>query len=125
MSTETKPRTTTEVANRLVELCRLGKVLEAQEELFADNVTCVEPSHPGNAPGTTGKAAAIEKGKQFGAMIEEVHSAYISEPVIAGNWFSIAWTMDVTMKGPGRQKMEEILVYHVENGKIVFEQYFF
>jgi hypothetical protein len=58
-------------------------------------------------------------------MIEEVHGGHISEPVVAGNWFSISWTMDITIKGQGRQNMKEIVVYHVENGHIVSEQYFF
>ena len=41
----TSTLTTQEVAARLVELCRKGQVLEAQEELFADEVTSYEPSH--------------------------------------------------------------------------------
>jgi len=124
MSTESKTLTTIEVGNRLVELCRLGKVIEAQNELFADNVSCIEPAN-GHSPSTNTKQAAIAKSEHFGTMIEELHSEHISEPVVAGNWFSISWAMDLTMKGQGRQKMEEIVVYHVENGKIVSEQYFF
>jgi hypothetical protein len=123
MSTEQKQLTAAQVANRLVELCRQGKVLDAQEELFADNVSCIEPPHGGGT--VTGKTAAIEKGKQFAGMIEEVHGAEISDPVVAGNWFSIAWNMEATMKGQGKQKMEEILVYQVKDGKIVSEQYFY
>ena len=124
MSTEAKPLTTIEVGNRLVELCRLGKITDAQNELFADDVTCIEPAN-GHSPSTTGKQAAIAKTEQFSTMIEEVHGGHISEPVVAGNWFSISWTMDITIKGQGRQKMKEIVVYHVENGHIVSEQYFF
>jgi hypothetical protein len=125
MSTEKQHLSTAQVANRLVELCRQGKVLDAQQELFADDVVCTEPAVPGGMPGTTGKEAAIEKGKQFASMIEGVHGAQISDPVIAGNWFSISWSMDVTLKGQGRQKMEEILVYKVQDGKIASEQFFF
>jgi hypothetical protein len=125
MSAEQQYLTTAQVANRLVELCRQGKVLDAQEELFADDVSCIEPPVAGGMPSTNGKVAAIEKGKQFDSMIEEIHGADISDPVIAGSWFSISWTMDVTMKVPGRQKMEEILVYKVKEGKIVSEQYFY
>jgi hypothetical protein len=33
--------------------------------------------------------------------------------------------MDVTMKGMGRMKMDEVAVYEVKNGKIVKEQFFF
>ena len=34
--------TTTEVANKLVELCRQGKIDEVQETLFADNAQSIE-----------------------------------------------------------------------------------
>jgi hypothetical protein len=33
--------------------------------------------------------------------------------------------MDCTMKGMGRQKLEEIAVYEVKDGKIVKEQFFY
>ena len=115
--------TTQQVANRLVELCRTGQILPAQEELFADNVSSIENSGPN--PGTvTGKAEVIEKGKQFSAMIEEVHASEISDPIIAGGRFSISWIFDVTIKGVGRSKMQEICVYEVKDGKILSEQFF-
>ena len=124
MTTEHKHMTTEQVAKRLLELCRQGNVLDAQEELYAEDITCIEPAH-GSAPTVNGKTAALEKGKQFAAMIEEVHGAQISEPVVAGNWFSISWTMEATLKGQGRQKLEEICVYQVKDGQIVSEQFFF
>jgi ketosteroid isomerase-like protein len=33
--------------------------------------------------------------------------------------------MEVTMKGAGRVKMDEVAVYEVRDGKIVKEQFFF
>ncbi len=125
MSTQSTAMTTQDVANRLVELCRKGQVLAAQEELFADNVTSVAPDMKGGTETTVGKEANIEKGKQFASMIEELHSAHISDPVVAGKWASISWSMDVTMAGRGRSQMDEICVYKIENGKIQHEQFFF
>jgi hypothetical protein len=121
----TQAASTEQVAKRLVELCRKGEIIPAQEELFDENVKSVEtsPNHQG-PPVTTGKTTVIEKGKQFSAMIEEVHGSSISDPVVAGRWFSISWLFDVTIKGMGRQKMEEICVYEVKDGKIVSEQFF-
>lgn len=124
MSTQETTMTTQAVANRLVELCRKGEILACQEELFADNVTSIESEMAPGPKTLTGKQENIEKGKQFGAMIEAVHGNVISEPVIAGNYFSISWIFDVTIKGQGRQKMEEIIVYHVKDGKILSEQFF-
>ena len=54
-----------------------------------------------------------------------MHGGYSTDPVIAGNHFSVAMGMDVTMKGMGRIKMDEIAVYEVKEGKIIKEQFFF
>ena len=124
MSTQSTTMTTQDVANRLVELCRTGEIIPCQEELFADDVRSIEASDAMGPKEVSGKAAVIEKGKQFSAMIEEVHGSEISDAVIAGKWFSISWMFDVTIKGMGRQKMEEICVYNVVDGKIVSEQFF-
>jgi hypothetical protein len=37
---------------------------------------------------------------------------------------TITLSMDVTMKGRGRMKLEEVCVYEVKNGKIASEQFF-
>jgi hypothetical protein len=58
-------------------------------------------------------------------MVEEMHGGYSSPPQVAGNHFSVAMGMDVTMKGQGRMKMDEIAVYEVKDGKITKEQFFY
>ena len=55
----------------------------------------------------------------------EVHSGYSTEPVVAGRFFSVAMGMDITFKGMGRMKMDEIAVYEVKDGQIVKEHFFF
>ena len=115
------------IAKRLVELCREGKYEEAQRELYAEDAESIEPDGlpPGALGSVKGLAAIYEKGRQFSAMIEEVHGGSVSEPVVADNWFSVALAMDVTMKGRGRMNMSEICVYRVRDGKIVREQFFY
>ena len=117
--------TTTEVANRLTELCRQGKIHETLTELYADNAISIEPNDSMGPRQQNGLPAIIEKGKMFDSMLEEFHGSTISDPIVAGNYFSISWVLDATMKGRGRMKMEEICVYRVEEGKIVHEQFFF
>ena len=114
--------TTQQVANRLVELCRTGQILEAQEELYADNIVCIEPEHA-FAKSAKGKKAVIEKGKAFASMIEERHGGSFSDPLVQGKHFSIAMSLDATFKGMGRNQLEEVCVYEVKDGKIVFEQF--
>jgi len=115
--------TTQQVADRLVELCRQGKIFETQEELYADDCISIESD---NTPGkeVKGKQAIYEKGKMFESMIEQFHGAEISNPIVAGNRFAITWMMDVTMKDRGRSKMEEVCLYQVKDGKIASEQFF-
>lgn len=120
MSTQQKTRTTQEVADRLVSLCREGKVLEAGEELYADNIVSHE-SPPSPNLLATGKKEVRAKGNQFAEMIEAHHGGKISDPMVVGNYFTITWSMDVTLKGQGRSTMEEIDVYKVQDGKIVEE----
>jgi hypothetical protein len=115
------------IAQRLVALCREGKYEEAQKELYADDAVSIEPE--GLPPGALGNAnglpAIFEKGRKFNAMLETVHGGSVSEPIVAGNWFSISLTLDVTMKGRGRVNMSEICVYGVRSGKIFREQFFY
>jgi hypothetical protein len=116
-----------QIAKRLVELCRQGEYEQAQTELYADDAVSIEPANlpPGALGNATGLPAILEKGHKFHAMLEAVHGGNVSDAVIAGNWFSISMTLDVTMKGRGRVQMSEICVYHVRNGKIAQEQFFY
>jgi|ERR1043165_202399 hypothetical protein len=117
-------KTTEQVANRLVELCRKGQIFEAQQELYADDISCTEPPHA-PAKSAKGKTAVLEKGKQFAAMIEERHGGSFTDPTINGRYFSVGMTLDATFKGMGRNVLEEICVYEVKDGKIVAEQFFY
>ncbi len=116
--------TVQEVANRLVELCRIGDFETALKELYSDNIKSIEvPGSP--APNIEGMEAKIEKSKHFQDSVEAFHSNEISEPLVADSFFSITMKMEVTFKGAGRVTMEEVCVYEVRDGKIVLEQFFF
>ncbi|MEO7922892.1 MAG: nuclear transport factor 2 family protein [Chitinophagaceae bacterium] len=127
MSTQEAVMTTQDVANRFNELAQIGKWEQIQSELYADNAVSIEPAHAaamglGNAEGME---AIRKKGEAFNQMVEEMHGGYSTPPVIGGNHFSVGMGMEVTMKGMGRSKMDEIAVYEVKDGKIVKEQFFF
>ncbi len=115
------------IAKRLVELCRQGQFERAQNELYAKDAQSIEPSgQPDGALGSVkGLDAIKEKGKQFQARTEAMHSLSVSDPIIAGNWFTLSMTMDITMKEFGRMTMAEICVYHVRDGKVDKEQFFY
>lgn len=117
--------TTQEVANKLVELCRQGKYEEAQANLYADSAVSLEPEGGPWPARVEGLDNIKAKAAQWEAMVEEVHSLNVSEPVAAGTHFSIAMENEVTFKGMGRNKMAEIALYEVADGKIVKEQFFY
>ena len=124
-ATQEAVRTTQEIADRLVQLCREGKYEEAQNELFSDDAESIEPPESPGLQSVKGLDQIRKKGQDFNNMVEEIHSGSVSDPVVAGKYISLAMILDATYKGMGRQKMEEIAVYETKDGKIVKEQFFF
>ncbi|NNE33474.1 MAG: nuclear transport factor 2 family protein [Winogradskyella sp.] len=115
---------TSDVAHKWKEMCAEGKNLECVNELYAENVTSKEmPGMPGEI--TTGKENVWKKNKEWLDNVDEFHSGNIGEPVVAGNHFTSKMTFDVTFKDRGRQQMEEVGVWEVNDGKIVNEQFFY
>jgi hypothetical protein len=117
--------TTAEIANRLVSMCRDGKIEEAKEELFAQNIISIEPYESLLPKETKGMQAIREKAQLFIAHVENFYGHTISEPVIAGDFFAISWHTDIQMKGEERKTNNELCVYHVKDGKIISEQFFY
>ncbi len=125
MTTQEAVMTTQDVANRFNELAQSGNWNAIQDELYSDDAVSIEPAHSPGLKTAEGIAAIKEKGKQFGEMVEEMHGGYSNEPIVVGSHFALAMGMDVTMKGQGRTKMDEVAVYEVKDGKIVKEQFFY
>jgi hypothetical protein len=117
--------TTQQVADRLVELGRQGKMEDILKELFSQDAVSTEPNDLMGPKVVSGLPEIIKKSAMFNSMVEEFHGAKISDPVVSKNYFSISWWIDTTMKGQGRAQMDEICLYKVENGKIVSEEFFY
>jgi hypothetical protein len=117
--------TTKEIANRLVALCREGKIEEAKEELFAPDIISIEPGEGLLPAETKGMDAIREKAKLFISHVEDFYGHTISDPVIAGDYFSLSWQSDLRMKGESRKLNMELCVYKTREGKIVVEQFFY
>lgn len=118
-------KTTQEVANRLVELCRVGDYDRVYDELFHEEVVAIEPE-TARVPGKTVGIAAIKaKGAEFNNMIEEMHGGFVSDPLVAGDFITLTMGFEATFKERGRVKEDEVVVYQVKDGKIISEQYFY
>lgn len=78
--------TTREIALRLTELCSQQKFNEARKELYATDAVSFEAD---NKP-VTGLKAMEEREKNWNSSIESIHDVKFSEPLVNGNFFSIA-----------------------------------
>jgi hypothetical protein len=118
--------TTQEVANQLVKFCSQGKFMEAAEALYSPDIVSVEPSAPpGQSRESKGIAAVKAKGEWWMAN-HDVHSSVVQGPLVAGAHFAVTFKIDVTFKPEKRRfTLEEIAVYKVANGKIVYEEFFY
>jgi len=125
MGTQEAVMTTQEIANRLSELFKENKWADALNEFFSEDAESVEPPHSQGMQSVKGLDNIRKKGEQFEQMVEEVHGGWVSEPIVGGNHIAFAMGMDVTFKGMGRKKMDEIALYEVKDGKIVKEQFFY
>ena len=117
--------TTIEEAGQLVKMCRDGKVEEAKQELFTEDTLSIEPTEGILPKETKGIKAIQQKAELFISMVEQFYGSTITDPVVAGDYFSVGWDTDIQMKGQERKTMSEICLYKVKDGKIVSEQFFY
>ena len=117
--------TTKEVAARFNELARQENWFEIQDELFADNVRSIEPKNSPYFKNIEGKSAVRKKGEDWVKRITAAHRRYTTEPIVANNHFVVGREVDITVEGIGRLQINELMLYEVNHGKIVLEQFFY
>ena len=98
MATQEAVMTTRDVANRLQELFKENKWMEAQQELFSDDAESVEPKDSPGMQSVKGIDAIRKKGEDFNNMVEEVHGGWVSEPIVAGKYIAVAMGIEKPIK---------------------------
>ena len=118
--------TTQAVGQQLVDLCRQGKAMEAIQSLYANDIVSVEATPmPDGSREMKGLDAVLGKTKWW-MDNHEVHSAKVEGPIAADSHFCVRFTYDITNKPSGkRMTMDELGVYHVKDGKVVREEFFY
>ncbi|MGZ3753560.1 MAG: SnoaL-like domain-containing protein [Flavisolibacter sp.] len=111
-----------EIANGLTELIGDQKFVEAYEKLFADDAESIDPLNK-EQPALKGLEKLIAREKDFLARTE-IHLLTVSQPIIAGSYFTLSLHMDFTIAGQGKMLVEELCVYKVNDGKIISQQFF-
>ena len=108
------------VARRLIELCSRNEFLQAQHELYAAGILSIET----DGSQTRGKEQMHVKEQHFLSRLEKIIIVHYTAPAIAGSYFSTVLTMEIELKQAGYRRFEEVCVYQVANGQIIFEQFF-
>jgi len=100
--------------------------MEAIESLYARDIVSVEATPmPDGAREMKGLDAVKGKSEWWMAN-HEVHSATVEGPLVADSRFCVRFKYDITNKPSGkRMTMDELAIYHVKDGKIVREEFFY
>jgi ketosteroid isomerase-like protein len=115
--------TTMEVANRLVELVKAHKEYEAFDELYHHEVISIEPA--GETPETKGVEMCKKKAQWFGSMFEN-QGVEVLGPYPHDDKFAVHFNYALTARESGTKfNMVEVAIYQVEDGKIVWEKFYY
>ena len=125
MTTATTTATAT-IAEELVSFCRAGRNLDAINTLYSPDIVSVESMGNEQMPREQKGIDAIRKKNQWWSDNNEVHSANVDGPFVGEDKFAVYYNYDVTFKPTGkRDRMEEMALYTVKDGKVVREQFFY
>ena len=117
--------TTQAIADQLVSLLRNAQFDAIYDQLFdAEKIRHIEPQSA-HFPDLTGLQALKDKDALMGANIAGVNSLEIGNPIISKDHIALTYKMSINLKDGNTMEMDEIIVYKVENGKIVLEQFFY
>ncbi|HEU4746900.1 MAG TPA: nuclear transport factor 2 family protein [Gemmatimonadaceae bacterium] len=125
MTTATSTSTAA-VAEELVALCRAGRNMDAIEAFYSPDIVSIESTGNEQMPAEMTGIDAIRQKNKWWSENNEVHSAEADGPFVGEDKFAVRYAFDVTFKPTGkRERMEEMALYTVDNGKIVREHFFY
>lgn len=115
-----------EIADELVAGCREERTRENLDKLYAPDAVSVEAMDMGGGRETAGLAGIHGKHDWWdGAFV--THGLTVEGPFLHGDdRFAVIFGMDTTEKATGRRSQgREVAVYHVKDGRIVREEFFY
>jgi len=97
-----------------------GKVMEAFEALYDDNVVMQENTEPESR----GKAFNRDRELEFLKTVEAWHGGRVLASAVQGDTSFTEWESELTLKGIGRLTLTQVAVRRWKNGKIVHERFY-
>ncbi len=107
--------------HELVGYVRRGRILEAIEEFYGDDVEMQENT----APPTVGKEANRERERAFVASVAEVHESRAEAIVADGSRTAIHWVFDFTDTEGRRLRFDQVALQTWRDGQVVRERFFY
>lgn len=107
--------------NDLNELIIQGKMMEAFEKYYHEDVAMQENSEPP----MVGKSANRERELEFLDNIVEFRGAAVQGMVVAGDLSFVIWDYDYTHKQWGERKYTQISVQQWKDNRIVQETFYY
>ena len=115
---------TQEIAEKLVVYNREGKFPAVYHDLYVEDMVSIEM--PGAPNEVVQGIEAVMKKAEWWEENFEMHEVKVSEPLVSDDHFAVTFWMHTTNKKTGEEeKMSELAVYTVAEGKIVQEQFFY
>ena len=109
-----------ELNKKLDQAIFAGRAMEAFEELYDDDVVMQENTDAE----FRGKDFNRKREQEFFASVEAWHGGSVLASAAHGDVSFSEWTMEVSLKGVGRIKMDQVAVRRWKNGKIVHERFY-
>jgi ketosteroid isomerase-like protein len=115
-----------EIATSLVDGCRAGKDRENLDRLYAPDAVSVEAADFGDGREVVGVDAIKAKHDWWDSTFD-VLDARVSDPMPHGDdRFAVTFDVKTRNKQSGAEEdMHEVAVYHVADGKITREEFFY
>ncbi|WP_170549241.1 nuclear transport factor 2 family protein [Ruegeria atlantica] len=116
-----------EIADELVAGCREDRAKENLNKLYAPDAVSVEAQEMEGMGRETHGVEGIRGKHEWWEGAHEVSGASVSEPYLHGDdRFAVIFEVQGKVKESGETfDMKEVGIYHVANGKIVREEFFY
>ena len=105
----------------LIEYVKAGRIVDAFQEFYGEEVTTQENRH---AP-TVGKTVNLARERAVGESVEHIHEATARAVAVDGDQAFIEWVFDVTTRDGKRIRIEEIAQQTWRQGRIERERFFY
>ncbi len=107
--------------DQLNQMILSGKVLEAFEQFYADDVVMRENAEEPRK----GKETNRKFEQEFMAKVEQFHGASLGASALNADISFSEWEWDITFKGGPRVRMSQVAVRRWKDGKVSHERFYY